>query len=102
MIDSKLKVNAYMRIRKKRVKYISGVLNGTVYSGHPLRTTFGNSMRMYYYNKYMFHLAKVTVGTIFVCGDDSLVLLQRQDIAKVQEAYWRINSDVDQPNHGLG
>jgi hypothetical protein len=31
---------------------MKGSLRGTTFTGHPIRTTFGNTMRMYYYTKY--------------------------------------------------
>jgi len=50
-----------------------------VFSGHPLRTTLGNSIRVYYYVKYILHLANISKHKIFVCGDDTLVILEKED-----------------------
>jgi hypothetical protein len=59
-----------MNINGKRFQFIKGKIVGTVFSGHPLRTTFGNSMRVYYYFKFIAHLAGISKIKIFVCGDD--------------------------------
>lgn len=31
---------------------MKGTITGTTFTGHPTRTTFGNTMRMIYYTKY--------------------------------------------------
>jgi hypothetical protein len=64
---------------QKRFKFLRGFIRGTVFSGHPLRTTFGNSMRVYYYVKYICSLARMSNYKIFVCGDDTLLLMQKVD-----------------------
>ena len=47
------------------------VIKGTVFSGHPTRTTLFNTMRSILYNKYM--LSKINVsGMVLASGDDIL------------------------------
>lgn len=57
---------------KKRFKWIKGKYVGTVYSGDPTKTTFGNSLRVFFYSLYSIHLAGITKFFISVAGDDSL------------------------------
>lgn len=47
-------------------------LCGTVFSGATLRTTFGNTMRVYMYLKFICSKAKMNIDDfeIFVSGDD--------------------------------
>lgn len=49
----------WAKIDGRRRKQMSGELHGTVYSGHPTRTTFGNSVRVYLYTDYIMHLAGI-------------------------------------------
>lgn len=49
----------WTKVEGKRRLLASGTLHGTVFSGHPTRTTFGNSVRVYLYTDYIMHLAKI-------------------------------------------
>lgn len=44
----------YSKINNKRRKIFSATINGTVISGHPTRTTFGNTLRVIMYYEYIF------------------------------------------------
>lgn len=79
-----------------------GIVQGTVFSGHPLRTTFGNSMRVYYYTKYILHLSSIKKYKIYVCGDDTLLLLEKKDVNRFQVKFWKIYSNEVESFHGLG
>jgi hypothetical protein len=74
-----LKIFGLLQLEKKRRKFVEARLHGTVFSGHPTRTTFGNSMRMYYYTKYMMYSGNIKNYKIFVCGDDCLALVDFHD-----------------------
>lgn len=51
-------------------------VHGTTFSGNPLRTTLGNSLRVYGYMRYYCKLAGVRAH-IFVAGDDSILIVPR-------------------------
>ena len=53
-------------------------ISGTTFSGNPLRTTLGNSMRVYAYLQYYARAAAVHI-TPFVAGDDCLVIVNKSD-----------------------
>lgn len=70
----------WTKVDGKRKLLASGTLNGTVFSGHPTRTTFGNSVRVYLYTDYIMHLAKIKNYKIWVCGDDMLAIIEKEDV----------------------
>jgi len=57
-------------------------LDGTTFSGHPTRTTFGNTVRVMLYIAYVAHRAgikqiwKMKDFVFFVSGDDSIIKLK--------------------------
>jgi len=83
---------------------ISGNVYGTVFSGHPTRTTFGNTMRVIYYALYTKHLASIEKMRILVAGDDVLLEMEETDYARFYQAhsqvYWLGAEGYKQ--HGLG
>ncbi len=97
-----LPFESFVKIDGKRRKILSGVLHGTVYSGHPTRTTFGNSVRVYLYTDYIMYLAGITKFKIWVCGDDMLTIIERKDVAAFNTAFWRVYSLQKEGVHGLG
>lgn len=52
-------------------------LIGTVYSGHPTRTTLGNTLRVLSYIELIRKKANILKLCPFVSGDDSLVIIER-------------------------
>lgn len=40
-------------------KMMDTVIKGTTFTGHPIRTTFGNTMRMLFYAKYIKYMSKI-------------------------------------------
>jgi hypothetical protein len=50
---------------------------GTVYSGDPTRTTFGNSLRVICYMEFILWLARINKYKVFVAGDDVLLIINR-------------------------
>jgi len=69
----------FLRHDGKRRKVISGAYYGTVFSGHPTRTTFGNSLRVYLYTDYIMKISNITKYKIWVCGDDMLAIIEKKD-----------------------
>ena len=55
---------------------LTGTIQGTVYSGHPTKTTMGNTLRVYLYNQFVmqtrFGLAENQSYKMFVAGEDYL------------------------------
>lgn len=58
--------------------FISGTFNGTVFSGHPTRTTLGNTIRVILYLKFTLALANIPKSAykLYVGGDDTFLLLE--------------------------
>jgi len=59
-----------------KTKVVSVTIQGTVFSGHPTRTTFGNTLRVIFYIRYALYLSGITKYALFVCGDDVLLILE--------------------------
>lgn len=53
----------------KKIRFMSGSIDGTVFSGHPIRTTWGNTLRVILYLKYAFGDSVI----YNVAGDDVLI-----------------------------
>lgn len=60
--------------KKKRI--LEATLVGTVFSGHPTRTTYGNTLRVILYLKFTFFLAGIDKYSLFICGDDCLAIIE--------------------------
>lgn len=58
------------RKKKSKIKLFSGKVKGTVFSGHPTRTTFGNTLRVITFVKFILYLADITNYHLSVGGDD--------------------------------
>jgi hypothetical protein len=71
------KIEAFLKHNNKRFKFVSGVFSGTVFSGHPTRTTLGNSLRVILYFRFMLWKARVPITNykLYIGGDDSFLLL---------------------------
>jgi hypothetical protein len=89
------------------VRVVQGTIDGTTFSGHPTRTTLGNSLRVFLYAKYVEYLASTKVG-ILVAGDDVICFVSKRDLPAFQRSFWQIyidGSDMDSKDmitHGLG
>jgi len=57
---------------------IAGTVKGTVFSGHPTRTTWGNTLRVLSYIYYIGRVCKYKFQP-FVSGDDAVVIMERAD-----------------------
>lgn len=55
-----------------------------MFSGHPTRTTLGNSLRVMLYNLYMFEKAGIKKYSLSVGGDDTFIILEKEDLAKFE------------------
>lgn len=67
---------------KTRKKLLQGQIKGTTFTGHPVRTTFGNTMRMYYYTNFIMTQHDIKVVQ-FHAGDDVLVMGEASQIDKL-------------------
>jgi hypothetical protein len=88
-----------------RIKVLSGVLNGTVFSGHPSRTTFGNTLRI-------LMLLMVICDDIgckfgidvhpFQAGDDTYIIIEREWLDRFRDQLLVYYSEVEGVTHGYG
>jgi hypothetical protein len=89
------KVVPFVRFQKvhrfKRFKAMTGRLLGTVVSGHPTRTTFGNTIRqvlMNFYIAYLLHIPALETRRFlqfYHAGDDSLCFSKKDLVARYTE-----------------
>lgn len=64
--------------RKEGLNYQKIHLTGTTFSGHPSRTTLGNTLRSILYAYFYSYKAQVDIE-VMAAGDDSVVFLERAD-----------------------
>jgi len=71
---------------KRFQRLFKGKLRGTVFSGHPTRTTWGNTLRVLSYAHFIKYLAKIPDNEIYIfaAGDDMLIFMER----KHQEVFY--------------
>lgn len=94
---------AYVKGYDGKLKVVEATIEGTVFSGHPTRTTFGNTLRVIFYMKYSFHLAGIKKYSLFVCGDDVLAMIERCLLDIFKKSFYRIyTTDKSLNIHGLG
>jgi len=74
-----------MRTKFGHNKVFSLTLNGTVTSGHPTRTTFGNSLRVILYYQYIFEKAGIEHYRMYVGGDDFYAIILDKDYYSFQK-----------------
>lgn len=94
MTQLECEVNCKMKTKNEvKEKILSVRLNGTTYSGHPTRTTLGNTLRVLSYLSYACY--KVDGSTLafrnrhpfvrfFVSGDDVMIKGERAFIDKIR------------------
>lgn len=82
------KFAVYLRSNKQRVKWLYGLYVGTVYSGDPTRTTFGNTLRVWLYSEYVCFLAQIDKFSLAVAGDDALTTLEAEVLPEFEVAFW--------------
>lgn len=82
---------------------MKAVVSGTVFSGHPTRTTFGNTLRVITYMKYIFSLGQIDKYGLFVCGDDVLGIIENEQKELFEGVFYRVYTTDKTANfHGLG
>jgi hypothetical protein len=69
-------IRGYTKIDGKRFCMLKGKFNGTVFSGHPTRTTLGNSLRVILYIRFIMWKCGITKYSLWVGGDDVFILLE--------------------------
>ncbi len=68
-----LKLTNHITINKRRRRLLQAQIYGTVSSGHPTRTTFGNTLRVIHYYKFILHEANIDKYHMYVGGDDFFI-----------------------------
>ena len=74
---------------KTRAKMNSFHIRGTTFSGHPTRTTLGNTLRTILYTEY--YLRGIN-HEVVVAGDDCVVFCERKDASKVEQKIFQYTS----------
>jgi len=100
--DLKSKLVYKTKIGKKFNTIFSTCINGTVTSGHPTRTTFGNTLRVILYYEFIFSELGIIHYAMFVGGDDWFCILTEQDEIKLEKHMYDYFSKTDNGIHGLG
>lgn len=80
-------------------------IKGTVFSGSPVLTTFGNTLRVIHSIKFMMEHARIDPSSyvLRVAGDDAVMWVERKDLKTVQASIKRLYStDKGDRQHGLG
>lgn len=88
-----------------RLRILAGVLSGTVFSGHPSRTTFGNTLRILL----LMYAVCLDIGCVFgvdvhvfQSGDDTYVIIEREWIDRFRAGLLKYYSEVEGVTHGYG
>jgi hypothetical protein len=72
---------SYYKSALGRKKFIEGTYHGTVYSGDPTKTTWGNTIRVRHYWKFILYKAGITKYELSVGGDDSSTMVESRDVS---------------------
>jgi hypothetical protein len=105
MPDSKFYISH--KVGNKYIKTVTGTIKGTTFSGHPTRTTLGNSLRVYLYSRYISHISQIPIAPL-VAGDDVICFVSRKNITRFKRHFDRVYIDgekytaKDPVTHGLG
>jgi len=95
--------NLHITVNKKYVGKF--VLQGTTFSGHPTKTTLGNTLRVIYYGLYTAARAGILYSDLlfFVSGDDACMWIRSRDVDAWTQSFWQVY-DAPKTNraHGLG
>lgn len=73
-----MEVPFYMNHPHTNSLMLKGIVDGTVMSGHPTRTTLGNSLRVWSMMEFFIKMAGITDRNLikyFVAGDDLLIFV---------------------------
>lgn len=102
-IDASLDVRNFFSV--KGANWVKLTIIGTTYSGHPTRTTLGNTLRSLGYHMFMLHEAKVEKSQYFVVasGDDVCVWINSEHLDKYLNSMKCLTaSNTDEQKKGLG
>jgi hypothetical protein len=106
LTQMKVPVICYGKSKKGRRKVLfEGQLNGTTFSGHSIRTTLGNTLRVIAYAKYVCHLAKIPEAyyQVRVAGDDVIMCINHKYREIFWQSFWTVYAPRDYSGfHGLG
>jgi len=95
-------VSPFIMINKSTKKIeLKGTVKGTVFSGHPTRTTWGNTLRVLSYIKYLMRNSNKEYEC-FVSGDDATMIIEREDLDYTITAIHRAYCFGSVGFHGLG
>lgn len=86
---------------------LTGTIHGTTFTGHPLRTTLGNTLRSYFYIRYAFRDIPQKNYRIKVSGDDTLVIANDDFKKKFKSSFNKcfLSEELDEERiiqYGLG
>jgi len=84
---------------------IQGTLEGTVFSGHTLSTTLGNTLRVLSYCYFVAYKAGIPFSEVqpLVAGDDAVVGIAEEKVEVFKVALHQVYATSDTPRkHGLG
>jgi len=90
---------------KTNITAVKGKLKGTVFSGHALSTTLGNTLRVLSYVYYVAYRAQVPWDMIqpFVAGDDAVVAIAPEYVEEFENQLHAVYARQDADRvHGLG
>lgn len=94
-----------LRYPKIGVVAIKGTLKGTVFSGHTLATTLGNTLRVLAYMYFIAYRAGIPLAEIqpFVSGDDSVVGVPAHRVPAFERSMYEVYATRDfDGTYGLG
>lgn len=80
--------------------YICNIIKGTTFSGHPTKTTLGNTFRSICYALFYLYLAgiqkpwKSDLVDMLVSGDDVVILIDPRYVARVENVILQLTSRV--------
>lgn len=78
--------------------WLTFYINGTTFSGHPTRTTLGNTLRSLVYHAYMLHRANIDNYFLAAAGDDVVCWVEALDAHRYAASIRRLtSSDPDTP-----
>ena len=94
----------------KKEVVCSGSVTGTVFSGHSVRTTFGNSLRVVSFVRFIMERAGIPQSCyrLNVAGDDVMLFLEKEHLSNFRTAFNAVYIDgntfdmKDKVAHGLG
>ncbi len=69
---------------KHKIKYFTAEIRGTTFTGHPTRTTLGNTLRMMFYTKFLAYKANVEIASCHA-GDDVVVVIGKENAEKFKD-----------------